>query len=111
MNELIKRVKNIQNKAKSLQWGSCMTDDESIVFAVGHKSYAKKTVYFKVRLVDFCSFTIDHLKENGAEVCIGSKCGGHNDIIKSINTFLAKEFPPIVVRPAEHINFDFKIGD
>lgn len=92
MNELIKRVKNIQNKAKSLKCGSCMIDDNSIVFAVGHEVYAKKTVYIKVKYLDKSNYAIYHLKEKGEEECLNDKCKDYDDIIIYINRLLKRYF-------------------
>ena len=114
MNELIKRVKNIQNKAKSLKWGSCMYDDTSIVFAVGHTIYTEKTVYIRVRTTNTSKYIVEHLKENGTEECLSDKCWDYDDIIIYINRLLKKEFPPRGYdgqRPAEHIKFEFKAGE
>jgi len=100
VNELSKRVKNIQNKAKSLMWGSCMIDDNSIVFAVGHNVYNKKTLYIKIeyRYVILkhkksLTYRVIHLTEIGEEKVLDI-CEDYNNIIKTINRFLVKEFPP-----------------
>lgn len=92
MKELISRVKNIQNKARSLKWGSCMYDERSIVFAVGHDIY-HKTVYIKVRVTDAVTYAVDHLKDDGQEVCIEDHCIDYDGVILQINKILAKEFP------------------
>lgn len=73
MNEIISRVKNIQNKAKSLKWGSCMYDDHCIVFVVGHNIY-NKDLYFKIGASSETRYYITILRKDGQEEDFGDRC-------------------------------------
>lgn len=92
MQEIISRVKNIQNKAKSLKWGSCMYDDYCIVFVVGHNTY-NKDLYFKVKVSRTGISSITILRQNGEEVDFGHKCSDVEMLLIEIGRLLAKEFP------------------
>ena len=92
MNPIISRVKNIQNAAKSLKWGSCMYNDYCIVFVVGHSTY-NRDLYFKVNVSRTGKYSIVILKQDGQEITFSNKCSDEDGLLIEIKHLLAKEFP------------------
>lgn len=48
MNDLLSKIKTIQNKQRTLQWGHYQMSDAEIMFAVGNTAYPKEPHYFSV---------------------------------------------------------------
>lgn len=64
MDNLILKIKTIQNKQKTLRWGSAENDSGEVIIAVGSVAYPKQTQYFIVD-ADRCVYLINdkHKKE------------------------------------------------
>lgn len=96
MNELITRVKNIQNKSCSLKWGSSIDSPNSIVFAVGHSIYSK-TIYLKVESkcgkYVVSKYVLSKSGSSTEEVVNSSE--DYSGIISIIINILKDEFPSI----------------
>ena len=92
MQEMMSRVKNIQNKAKSLKWGSCMYNEHSIVFVVGHATY-RRDLYFKVQASVDGACRVIILRDSGEEERFGKTCNNFDMLLAEIKQLLAKEFP------------------
>ena len=48
MDELIVKIKKIQNKQQSLMWGSSDLSSDEVLFAVGNRAYPRQPHFFIV---------------------------------------------------------------
>ena len=87
---LIEEIKKIQNKAKSLMWGSDSCSDTKTVFAVGHKSYVGVVKYFTVDCFNE-SFNLNVLHSEGETLV--KQCSSTEEIVAGVVELLKEWFP------------------
>lgn len=88
MESLITKIKSIQNKQRTLRWGSADHDNGEVLIAVGSTAYPKQTHYFIVdEDYDVFLITDEHKKElfRKCEDCIG--------VVKCVIELLKEWFP------------------
>ena len=74
MDELITKIKKIQNKQQSLMWGSADLSADEILFAVGNRAYPRQPHFFiisknlgvSILEEDNSKTYIDHFSDNSS---------------------------------------------
>lgn len=89
LESIIKSVTGIQNKQKSLMWGSTRHSETEVMFAVGHKSYPRKTVYFLISV----DYKVQVLNESIVEETF--LCADRKECIYRVIEVLKEKFPSI----------------
>ena len=89
---LVEEIKKIQNKSKSLIWGSNDSTDTTKVFAVGHKSYPRVEKYFMVEIDTFSmTFDLSVLHDEGKTLV--KKCKDVKEVVSEVILLLKDWFP------------------
>jgi hypothetical protein len=88
MQLLVQKIKGIQNKRRTLLWGSVVHSETEVLFVVGSKAYPRQQNYFiindnhEVLLIDDC-----HLKT------IFAKCSDDQEVVATVIQLLKEWFP------------------
>lgn len=88
MEQLIERIKKIQNKQRSLMWGSDYFSDTEIIFAVGSKAYPRQPHYFSITAAN----TINLINDDNKRMMI-KQCETSEDVIHCIIELLKEWYP------------------
>lgn len=88
MDELIEKIKKIQNKQQSLMWGHAVRDDGEVVFAVGNKAYPKQIHFFSITPTHTINL-LDNLR------CAKKlrDCVDKQEVVSSVISLLKEWFP------------------
>ena len=87
MEELVQKIKTIQNKQKSLMWGTSPLN-EKILFAVGNKSYPREPHFFLLSN----DLTVFILHDDNTQALL-KHCENNTDVINCIIQQLKCWFP------------------
>ena len=88
MRELIEKIKKIQNKQRTLRWGSAENDDGEAMIAVGSNAYPKQTQYFVVgKDNEVFLISDEHKKE------MLRKCENDREVVECVIELLKEWFP------------------
>ena len=88
MDELIHKIKSIQNKQQTLRWGSCKTEDGDAMLVVGSTAYPKQTRYFVVgKENEIFLINDEHKKEMLRE------CENEREVVECVIELLKEWFP------------------
>ena len=82
------KILKIQNRAKSLMWGCTRHSETETLFAVGHKSYPKKTKYFMVTK----DLLVETVTDDNSIVTVKS-CADETEVLTVIYELLKQWFP------------------
>lgn len=85
---MIEKILKIQNGAKSLMWGSTRHSETETLFAVGHKSYPKRVLYFIVDDGYAVSLIDEHHKKSQMK-----KFDGEKELLGFVYEMLKTCFP------------------
>ena len=88
MEELITKIKKIQNKQQSLMWGHAVRDDGEVVFAVGNKAYPKQPHFFSVTPT-YTVKLLDNIRSSEKF----KDCADSKDVLSSVILLLKEWFP------------------
>lgn len=91
---MTERIKGIQNKQKSLMWGSAAVSATETLFAVGHKSYPKSSKFFVVRYFEVTSsYSVVVVDDyTNKELYVRSNLS-EDEVVKEVLELLKKWFP------------------
>lgn len=85
---LVNKIKSIQNKQKTLKWGSAETDDEKILIVVGSTAYPMQTQCFVIgKRNEIFLVNDEHKKE------ILRRCETGREVIECVIGLLKEWFP------------------
>ena len=87
MDELVQKIKSIQNKQKSLMWGTSPLNEE-ILFAVGNKSYPREPHFFLLST----DLTVFIVQDDNSKLLL-KHCDNNADVINCIIKQLKNWFP------------------
>ena len=89
MEDLVSKIKSIQNTQKTLGWGSAKNCEKEIVFTVGSKAYPGQTQYFVIDAENnVFMISNEHRKE------IYRKCENEKEVVSCVIELLKNWFPP-----------------
>lgn len=88
MEELITKIKTIQNKQQSLMWGSAELTPEEMLFAVGNKGYPRQPHFFLLKN----DLSISILENDNTKTFI-QKCEDSSSVTKCVIQLLKEWFP------------------
>ena len=88
MDVVVNKIKKIQNKQQSLQWGHYQMSDDEIMFAVGNKAYPKEPRYFTVKS-DHSIFLLDDSHKR----ILHEQCSDVNGVTSGVIALLKEWFP------------------
>lgn len=88
MEQLVEKIKKIQNKQRSLMWGSDYFSDTEVIFAVGSKAYPRQPHYFSITAENTICLIDDDNKRT-----IIKQCETSTDVVSCIIELLKKWYP------------------
>ncbi len=88
MDMMIQKIKTIQNKAKSLQWGHYAMSDDETMFVVGNKAYPKEPHFFVIS----SDYTIYFLNDSHKKI-LHKQCDNLSHVTSEIIVLLKEWFP------------------
>ena len=87
MDELVQKIKSIQNKQKSLMWGTSPLNEE-MLFAVGNKSYPREPHFFLLSK----DLTVSILENDNTKTLI-KNCENNTSVVQCVIQLLKDWFP------------------
>lgn len=88
MEQLIEKVKKIQNKQRSLMWGSDYFSETEIIFAVGSKAYPRQPHYFSITT----EYTVSLINDDNKRTII-KRCETPADVVSCVIGLLKEWYP------------------